>query len=109
MTLTPESPEKLNVTMILNQGTTAVDDPQHEEIQLHPNPATHEVFIPVQGLSAAADIRISDMQGREVYTGSADRVNGIIRVDISDFTPGLYLVNLKSEETMYYGRFVKQE
>ncbi len=109
VTLSPESPEKLNVTLVLNQGTTAVEDPTIEEIQLHPNPATHEVFIPVNANTARTDIRMTDMQGKVVYTGSADQVNGVIRVDIGSFTPGLYLVSLKSDDKMYYGRFVKQD
>jgi len=50
-----------------------------------------------------------DMQGKLVYAGSVRNTNSVITVDVASFAPGLYHINLSSEQGLFYGRFVKQD
>ncbi len=109
VTLTPEDPERLQVNLIVNDGTTAVTDPTATEIKLYPNPAKEEINIPVPGINTTFDIKLVDMQGKVVYAGSERNTHGVLRVDISSYPPGLYHIQLHGEQMVYYGRFVKQD
>ena len=109
VTLTPEDPERLQVNLIVNDGTTAVADPTSTEIKLYPNPAKEEINMPIPGINTKYDIQVVDMQGKVVYAGSERITHGVLRVDISSYPPGLYHIQLHGEQVFYYGRFVKQD
>ena len=109
VTLTPEDPERLQVNLVVNDGTTAVADPVSTEIKLYPNPAKEEINIPVPGINTTYDIKLVDMQGKVVHAGSERNTQGVLRVDISSYPPGLYHIQLHGEQMFYFGRFVKQD
>jgi hypothetical protein len=110
VTLSEQDPEVLAITMVVNNGTVAVEEPNAaEEIKLYPNPASQEVNIPVPGGNARMDIQMIDMQGKVVYAGSETITNNVITVAVGSFAPGLYHINLKGDKRLYYGRFVKQD
>lgn len=109
VTLTPEDPERLQISLIVNQGTTSVDQPVMKELSLYPNPATNEVNIRMPVLNATYDIRIVDMQGRTVYTGSVSSTNGILPIEVGQLSSGLFHINLKGVNQSYYSRFLKLE
>ena len=109
VTLTQDAPEKLQVTLIAENGSVAVDDPVSQDIQLYPNPAKEEVSMVVPGDDMPYDISVIDMQGRLIYAGSARNHNGILSLDVSKYSNGLYHINLLKENRLYHGRFIKQE
>ncbi|MGB4847489.1 MAG: T9SS type A sorting domain-containing protein [Saprospiraceae bacterium] len=109
VTITQEDPERLQVTLIVNQGTTAVDQPVAQELQLYPNPAKNEINIKMPVLHATYDVQIVDMQGRVVYRGSVRSSNGILPVEVGQLSSGLFHINLKGENQNYYSRFLKLE
>jgi len=108
VTLTAEDPERLQVTLIVNQ-TVSVDQPEQQELSLYPNPAKEEINIIMPLSNSTYDVRIMDMQGRVVYTGSGKSFNGILPIRVEQFSPGLYHINLKGENQLYYSRFLKLE
>jgi hypothetical protein len=109
VTLSPENPEQLQITLVVEGGSVAVEEPTSQEINLYPNPATSEINIPVPGINSTFDVRVLDMQGKIVYAGSARNINGVLTVGVGSYAPGLYHVNLQSKENLYFGRFVKQD
>jgi hypothetical protein len=108
VTLTTENPERLQVTLIVNQSVS-VDQPEMQELVLYPNPAREEINILMPANSMTYDIRILDMQGREVYSGSGRSGNGILPVNVARLSPGLYHINLRGENQFYFSRFLKIE
>lgn len=109
VTLTHENPERLQVSLVISQGEVVVDEPEVQQVELYPNPAKDQVTIELPGDNADYHIQVVDMQGRIVKTGSAQSENGIMLIEVGQYSPGLYHVNLKGETTYYFGRFVKQE
>ncbi|HJW30487.1 MAG TPA: T9SS type A sorting domain-containing protein, partial [Saprospiraceae bacterium] len=109
VTLTPENPEKLQITLIAENGSVAVDEPKSEIIQVYPNPTREEINVSMPGENLPFDIQIVDMQGRLVFSGSAKNYNGILSVDVSRFPTGLYHISLLNQGHRFHGRFVKQE
>lgn len=109
VTLTPENPDRLQVTMIVNSGTSAVTDVEVQELKLYPNPATHEVNIQIPDGNALCNLQIVDMLGKVAYEGNGRSTNGILRVNVASYAPGLYHINIKGDAGSYYARFIKQE
>ncbi len=107
VTLTPEDPERLQITLIVNQGTTAVDQPEQKELRLYPNPAKNEINIVMPEVNSNFNIQIVDMQGKVVNAGSGRSANSILSVNVDHLSPGLYHINLQGESGIYYSRFLK--
>lgn len=108
VTLTAENPELLQVSLVVNE-TVSTDEPEVKEVNIYPNPATEEIKIQVPADESALDVRIVDMQGRIIYAGSAKSHHGIMLIEVGQYAPGLYHINLRGDATSYFGRFVKQE
>jgi hypothetical protein len=109
VTLSADDPEKLQVTIIAEGGSTAVNEPKAEVLHLYPNPTHAQINMAVPGNDAKYEIQVLDMQGRIIYGGSARNYNGILTIDASQYPDGLYHVNLINEDHRFYGRFIKQE
>jgi hypothetical protein len=109
VTLTSENPERLQVTLVVNQGTTSVDQPVQQELSLYPNPAKTEINIIMPEVQSTYSIQIVDMQGRIVNIGSDKSNDGILNINVAHLSPGLYHLNLKGDNQIYYSRFLKLE
>lgn len=108
VTLTHDNPEKLQVTLLL-EGTVDVETPVAIELELYPNPAKEFVTMKIPVKQTDLQMRIMDMQGRVVYSGSVKNENGIMSIDVDHYSPGLYHINLAGNNAIYIGRFVKQD
>ena len=84
---------------------TAVDILDSKGIQIFPNPSTHKIFVKnVKDQIQLTSYEIYDLNGRLV-TGK--KFNNEKSVDISYFSIGVYLINIKSHEFNSWYRFVK--
>ncbi len=110
VTLTANDPEQLQVSLVITETTVDVEEPQQgQALELSPNPAKENITLKIPGDNSTYTIQIIDMQGRVVKAGSVRNQDGIMLIDVEHYVPGLYHINLKGENTYYFGRFVKQE
>jgi hypothetical protein len=109
VTLTADEPENTNVTLVITEGSVDVEEPVATEVGIYPNPAKEEIKIELPAGETTFDIQIVDMQGKVVHAGSARNLNGIMLIEVGQYTPGLYHINLRGDAKSYFGRFVKQE
>ncbi len=75
---------------------------RNESIKVYPNPANG--FIEIKGLESSANVRIYNMQGRELIT------RNIIpneTVSINSLPQGLYIVKVNSSEGSFETKFLK--
>jgi len=52
-------------------------------------------------------LSLLDITGREVFRQEAQAVGGIIRYDLSHLKPGVYVINLKSNEESIMKKIIK--
>jgi hypothetical protein len=81
-----------------------------ELLTVFPNPGYDEIFIKLPtGLKANNTISItfSDMNGHIVYSIQTQSSEGGIRLEISTFPSGLYVINALANNRMYLGKMVK--
>ncbi|MBI3134027.1 MAG: T9SS type A sorting domain-containing protein [Bacteroidetes bacterium] len=72
-------------------------------VSVYPNPASNYVNLQLNGLNGAdVVIRITDVQGKVVYTKTLNTVNGLYteKIDVSAFMQGVYVVDILSNETV---------
>lgn len=90
---------------ILTPLTTTSVISQNEEYRLYPNPATDYIILELNN-PVILDLEIFDIKGRMVYDNKG--VENQTEVDISNFSPGMYLYKIKGQGSLRQGVFVKQ-
>ncbi len=71
-----------------------IDDVNGSMVNLYPNPASQQVT--VSGFEGQATVSVVDMNGREVYTATA---NGSLTIDVSGMAKGAYFVRITGESS----------
>jgi hypothetical protein len=80
------------------------------EINIFPNPATHEVHIVVPNNAMTGSLQIFDLQGRLMLQKEIKHlalVNRRLKIDTSEFPDGMYLIRLVSNNQILKTKFVK--
>jgi hypothetical protein len=82
----------------------SADDFALHGFSISPNPATSNLILQVPGGSNKIDVEIFDVLGKKIFD------NGFINtpIDISDWSKGVYLVKVSSDNNVQTKRFVKQ-
>ena len=78
---------------------------------VYPNPASHDLTIGVDAPSAGqADVRITDMGGRELARFTPDVSTGVngVTIDIGTLSAGMYVITSEVNGDRRIARFVKQ-
>ncbi|HLP93072.1 MAG TPA: thrombospondin type 3 repeat-containing protein [Saprospiraceae bacterium] len=78
------------------------------EMDLHPNPASDEVSIHLDGLDTKAVLIITDQLGKTVWTGALSKDQTEINLDLSDgkFSTGVYQVSVRTENQLLTTRLI---
>jgi hypothetical protein len=86
---------------------TSVMHPAILSLSVRPNPATDELSISgMQNSNAAIRISILDMTGRNVYSQTLASGTDGIRISAANFPRGIYVLQVRREDTQYTGRIV---
>ena len=75
------------IYLIGDGSTNSLEDIKKEEVQIYPNPFSSEIMV-----VGEFEIHIHDLQGRTVYQGLSGA-----EIELSHLNPGVYILNLKSE------------
>lgn len=76
-------------TIDLHSDVTSVEQVQHSDIRLYPNPTTGMVFI--SGLNENHRFQLVDLQGKTIGSGIINNTNSI---DLRDQKPGMYILRI---------------
>jgi hypothetical protein len=85
---------------------TGIDEkrPAENLVSIFPNPSTGNVSI--VSLSEIESIFVFDSQGRKIYADDHKTKNA--HLNISDFAPGIYFLNLLMDNKPYYYKLIKE-
>ena len=73
------------------------------KILIFPNPAHQEVNIALQDIQGVANITVYNMAGQAITKTTA---TGLARINTSEYTAGVYIVNVQTSEGVYNGKVV---
>ncbi|MER3327958.1 MAG: CHRD domain-containing protein, partial [Candidatus Kapaibacterium sp.] len=103
-----ETRGQINNTASLKTQTSVeyIDLP---EVNLYPNPTVNSVSLNLGDLisSSKVEIRVYDRAGR-MSAKYVDNNTGLININVSDLTSGLYFIEVSGNETSVRAKFIKQ-
>ena len=91
----PEIPEALNIS----------DEPT---VKLYPNPTTDKVNVRIEGMSGNAVVKITTLTGKTVAQKSINIASKSVveHFDVSEFTPGVYVLQIVSDDAVISRKLV---
>ncbi len=88
-----------------NSGAlTGVSDERIKEIKVFPNPVTNISKITLENPYEKFKLLIYDTQGRILK--DIDDIQSEVEIDAKDFVKGVYFIQLKSHDNLYYAKFI---
>lgn len=76
------------------------------QIQLYPNPANAIIHFTLPEMENKIEINITDMQGKNVLS-QISNTSSAMQLNISELTPGFYILHITGEKICYSGKFIK--
>jgi len=84
---------------------------QQQEISVFPNPGAGMVTIEMEGeIQGAAQLRIRDLTGRELYREKMNATANFAEsfIDFSAYPAGTYLIEIETANGTYAQKFIRQ-
>lgn len=99
-----------NITLFFSSGVLAVSGNELDAnaITLYPNPATNEVILAKHGQVSLDAVAIYDITGRLINTIDLKAMGQSKTIDISQLQSGLYLLQIKGENTTITKQLIKE-
>ncbi len=96
----------------VNQEPSGLFDMSNEQLDIFPNPASNSISIAKPLITSGWDnamVRILDAQGRIIMTEfPVAQGDGMLTLDLSALSGGVYLVELEVNEQLFSSRFMKK-
>ena len=79
-------------------------------LKVIPNPTNDiaSIQIDIEGASGSSVLMVFDQMGRRVSQQRVEQTSGNLELNVSNWTPGMYIVQVMSSELIYQTQFVKQ-
>lgn len=93
---------------ILEETATNIADAELGNLKLYPTLTNQSVQIDLPIGEQSLEIQIFDHSGRKIYSSNMDSKQLTHTLEVNDYLTGIYFVNVRSEQGVYSGKFVKQ-
>jgi hypothetical protein len=90
-------------------STSGIFKPAQQQLNIYPNPATSAIHVDFASTSGDFFLQLRDISGRKllgrnVSSGSGNK----FCLDLNELNPGVYYLELQSEQGKYFSRLVKE-
>lgn len=90
----------------INSGTLSIQDIVFSEsLRIYPNPATHKIYITAHRLDT---VKIYGINGKLLQELTPQKIEDTYEIAIANFSPGVYFIEMMSENKKAVKRFVKK-
>lgn len=89
---------------LFHASTAGMGNHSDASFSVFPNPASDYLFVE-PGVDGSFGYRIIDLGGRTIIQGQTE---GTCSIDVSDLTPGIYVINAMTENGSHSCQFLKQ-
>ncbi len=97
-----------SVTVENTGGTTGIEEMTENIILIYPNPSNNFIMVDLTQLSTEANsIEIYDVTGKHMGSFAVES-NGIIKIDLNDYTNGMYQLRIDTSNAPIIKRFAKK-
>ena len=95
------------VDFSLDLNTSSVEESLNAVLSVFPNPFEHTIWIDKKDLNVQLAYRIYNAQAQSVMAGNINSNDEAQRVDVSQLTPGIYMIEIRSGNERWVERLVK--
>lgn len=93
----------------INVTSVGIEDIAKRTLNLYPNPASQKVHIELPSHEPLLDLKVFDVTGRRVlYLPIKGFTNNTLDLDISQYTNGLYIIQVNTNTSHYRAQVLKQ-
>ena len=93
---------------ITGSGTSSLQNLSLSGAKIYPNPTNDKVFVDVTGIKdELKSVSVMDVSGRSIQNVKVEN-NGLIEVDLSSLSSGVYSLLLKGNNSSYTKRVIKK-
>lgn len=93
-----------STSQVTSINNTGIFEFNNEDLQIFPNPAKDFISIRIVEKSRK-DYQLIDVNGKVICTGNFSEDE--IKFSIAEFENGIYTLNIRTNQNIYFGRFVK--
>ena len=83
-----------------------------DALEVYPNPASEHVFIKTdEKVSMPKSIQLTDAMGRVIQFSNIENLeygDNLLRIDMSNYSPGMYYYRIETEDSLYAGKVMIQ-
>lgn len=100
---------ELYVIYLFNNTLSSGNSPASQNLNLYPNPTRKSLSISLPSTNQRtheATITIIDVFGKEVYCEKVSINNNTIKVNVEEFSSGVYFFNLEANQRSYNQKFI---
>jgi hypothetical protein len=92
-------------SIILPELSIPTEERISKNISLHPNPAENQLIVSVEN-TQLKQLVVTDLNGKILFQQQASGIN--VQLNVSELSPGIYLVEITTENGTAIKRFVKE-
>lgn len=94
-----------NCHIVITEGINVND--YSSKIKLYPNPSKDFFYLQSKGISGNADLKLSDIQGREVLSKQIlFKQNKQIKINTSNLSKGVYIIKVQNTEGIFTSKII---
>jgi hypothetical protein len=97
-----------HTNILTTSPSTAIEtDFTDNSIKIYPNPTNGIFTIEINPIDFEQIIEITDLSGHTILTSKLNENQEYINLDLSQFSEGIYIVNIKSNGINYFNKLIK--
>lgn len=100
--------KKLNGKIYTVQGQLSLNEEEKRLISAYPNPSEGDVFFRVPNNSKAIELEVFSIDGKSIYKQKKWVLGDLIKLDLSSFKEGVYIIRLLLESGQINFKIVKK-
>ncbi|RDI11893.1 T9SS type A sorting domain-containing protein [Flavobacterium sp. AG291] len=95
------------ITIVVS-AIAGINDPRHETLTVHPNPAKNYINITLSNIIIDKELNVSiyDINGRKIYDNTI--INDLTSINVSELQEGVYIINIISDKGKFTSKFIKK-
>jgi hypothetical protein len=94
-------------TVMFYDAPTGINEPEHLQLSLYPNPASNELTIDLKNVHREIRcIEVDDVTGNQVFATQSSENK--ITLDVGNYAAGIYIIKVKMASSNYTGKFCKE-
>ena len=93
----------------IDGDVTSIEPEENFPVSIYPNPTDSHLILALNSnhVGKAKTFHIVDLTGKSLINGNPELTSTMVTIDLEVLKPGQYMLIVKSQNKVYYLRFIK--